>query len=256
VTEASTVPARGEHVIESVIKGIWWIPGRDMFLPDSHMYVVGTAQAADYTLVDCGLIEMGTYKLEQIENAGVSLGAIKRIIMTHTHVDHIGCLPEIKAAIPHAEVWVHKEEAAYLERGDDRIVFGNEMFESVIRSQYDIPEGFFAIEVQRKLEGEEEVDLGGIPFRVIHLPGHSAGSIGLFNEKHRLFMSGDTIYADGAIGRYDLMSADAAKLKQSLERIADLRVDILLPCHNRIVKGGANPMIRDTVRQWRALLGS
>lgn len=243
-------------MIESVIKGIWWIPGRDMFLPDSHMYIIGTAEAADYTLVDCGLIEMGAYKLQEIENAGVSLAAIKRIIMTHTHVDHIGCLPEIRAAIPHAEVWVHKDEAEYLERGDDRIVYGNEMFESVIRSQYNIPDRFFSIEVHRKLEGEEEVNLGGIPFHVIHIPGHSVGSIGLFNEKHRLFMSGDTIYADGAIGRYDLVSADSVKLKQSLQRIADLRVDILLPCHNRIVKGGAHPMIRDTVRQWGALLGT
>ncbi len=49
------------------------------------------------------------------------------------------------------------------------------------------------------------------------MPGHSAGSIGLFNNEHRLLMSGDTIYADGAIGRYDLVSANPADLKRSLE---------------------------------------
>ncbi len=243
-------------MIENVIEGVWWIPGRDRFLPDSHMYVIGKAEFAEYTLVDCGLMEMGAYKLEEIEHAGISLKTVKRIIMTHTHIDHIGCLPEILEAVPHAEVWIHKDEAAYLERGDDRIVYGNKMFESAIRSQYRVPDGTFTIQAHRKLEGEEEVKLGGIPFRILHIPGHSAGSIGLFNEEHRLFMSGDTIYADGAIGRYDLASADAGQLKKSLERIADLRVDILLPCHNRIVKGGADPMVRNTVRQWGALLGS
>lgn len=243
-------------MIEKVIEGVWWIPGKDRFFPDSHMYVIGTLEAADFTLVDCGLMEMGSHKVEEIEQAGIPLTMIKRIIMTHTHMDHIGCLPEILEAVPQAEVWIHQAEATFLERGDCRIVYGNQMFESVIRSQYKIPEGFFTIEVHRKIEGEEELLLGGIPFRILHLPGHSAGSIGLYNEKHRLFISGDTIYADGAIGRYDLVSADPGQLKHSLERIASLRVDILLPCHNRIVKGGADTMVKNTVRQWGALLGS
>ncbi len=175
--------------------------------------------------------------------------------MTHTHVDHVGCLAEVLRAIPHAEVWVHQSEAVLLEKGDSSIVFGNQVFESMIRAQYQIPDGFFKISVQRKLEGEEQLNLGGILFRVIHLPGHSIGSIGLFNEEHRLFISGDTIYADGAIGRYDLESADPAQLRKSLDQIADLGVNILLPCHNRIVKSGADPMVKNTVRQWAPLLG-
>ena len=82
------------------------------------------------------------------------------------------------------------------------------------------------------------------------------GSIGLFNEEHRLFISGDTIYADGAIGRYDLESADPAQLRKSLDLIAGLGVNILLPCHNRIVKSGADPMVKNTVLQWAPLLGA
>lgn len=241
-------------MIERVVEGVQWIPGRDKFLPDSHVYVIGKPESADFSLVDCGLMEMGSYKLEALESCGIPLRHVKRIIMTHTHMDHIGCLPEILEAIPDVEVWVHKEEALYLERGDDRIVFGNRMFESMIRAQYAMPKDFFTIKVHRKLEGGENLTLGGIPFRVIHLPGHSAGSIGLFNDEHKLFISGDTIYADGAIGRYDLFSADPTQLKQSLEHIAGLGVDILLPCHNRIVKGGAGPMVAQTVRQWGPLL--
>ena len=243
-------------MIEKVIDGVRWIPGKDRFLPDSHVYVIGKDGSEDFSLVDCGLMEMGSYKLDEIETAGIALKHVKRIIMTHTHIDHVGCLPEILQAIPHAEVWVHKDEAVYLERGDDRIVFGNPMFESVIRSQYDVPKDLFAIKIHRKLEGGELLSLGGVPFKVIHLPGHSIGSIGLFNEEHRLFMSGDTIYADGAIGRYDLVSADPAQLKKSLELVAGLNVDILLPCHNRIVRSGASAMVKNTVLQWGPLLAS
>jgi hydroxyacylglutathione hydrolase len=241
-------------VTQSVIEGIYWIPGKDRFIPDSHMYVVGKPDEQDYSLVDCGLLGMGSYKLEELDNIGVSLKHVKRIIMTHTHLDHIGCLPEILEAIPDAEVWVHRDEAIYLERGDPRIVFGNSMFESMLRSQYNVPKDLFTLNIHRKLEGGENLTLGGIPFEVVHVPGHSAGSIGLFNKEHKLFMSGDTIYADGAIGRYDLVSADPAELKRSLEKIDDLGIDILLPCHNRIVNGGAKPMVNNTVRQWAALL--
>jgi hydroxyacylglutathione hydrolase len=241
-------------VIEKVIEGVRWIPGKDRFLPDSHMYVIGKMESKDFTLVDCGLMEMGAYKLEELEQGGIPLHRIKRIIMTHTHLDHIGCISEILEAIPNCEVWVHKYEAEYLERGDDRIVFGNSMFESMIRSQYTIKENFFRVKVDRKLEGGETLSIGGLTFEVLYLPGHSIGSIGLFDREHKLFMSGDTIYADGAIGRYDLESADPGQLKDSLEKIASLGVDILLPCHNRIVRSAAGKMVRNTVKQWAPLL--
>jgi len=242
-------------VIEQVVDGVWWVPGRDKFFPDSHVYVIGKAGGGDFTLVDCGLTDMGTYKLEELDSAGIPLKEIRRVIMTHTHFDHIGCLPEIREAIPEIEVWVHKDEAAYLERGDPRIVYGNSMFESVVRSQYNLPDDFFRISVSRKLEGGEVLSLGGLTFRVIHLPGHSVGSIGLYNDGQRILLSGDTIYADGAIGRYDLVSADPSELKRSLHLVAELGVDVLLPCHNRIVKSGAGPMVLETVRQWAPLLG-
>ncbi len=241
-------------MIEHVIDGIRWIPGRDKFLPDSHVYVIGKPESHEITLIDCGLMEMGSYKLEALEQSNTSLEDVKRIILTHTHMDHIGCLRELLEALPGAELWVHESEASYLERGDSRIVFGNRMFESMIKSQYVLKDDSFTFRVDRKLQGGETIELGGIEMEILHLPGHSCGSIGLYSKSHRLLISGDTIYADGAIGRYDLFSADAAALKVSLEFIASLDIDVLLPCHNRIVRSGANPMIANTVRQWAPIL--
>ena len=241
-------------MVETVIEGVWCVFGKDDALPDSHMYVIGLAGSGDFTLVDCGLMEKGSYKIDELDRCGVSTKQVKRIIMTHTHLDHIGCLPELLEAIPQAEVWVHREEAHPLERGEEAIVFGNQLFESMVRSQYNIPRDYFRRDVHRKLEGGEDLSLGGISFQVLHLPGHSIGGIGLFNEEHRLLLSGDTIYADYAIGRYDLVSANGAQLKRSLEMIAGLGVEILLPCHNRIVKDAAGPMIDKTLEMWGPLL--
>lgn len=241
-------------MIEKVAEGILWVAGRDRFMPDSHMFVLGNVGSDDLTIIDCGIVEMGDYKLGELESYGISIKQVKRIIMTHTHLDHIGCLGEFLKQGPHIELWVHKDEAMYLEQGDDRIVYGNKMFESMIRSQYALPAGFFEFKVDKKLEGEEILDVDGNSFRVVHIPGHSIGSIGLYDEARRIFISGDTIYADGAVGRYDLFSADAEKLKESLEVISNLQIDILLPCHNRIVKGGADQMVKNTVQYWIPLL--
>jgi glyoxylase-like metal-dependent hydrolase (beta-lactamase superfamily II) len=220
------------------------------------MYVIGLPGSDDFTLVDCGLMDMGTYKLNEVDKLGVSPQSVKRIIMTHSHLDHIGCLPEIREALPHAEIWMHSEEARYLERDDETVVYGNRMFESMVRAQYTITKGRFVVPIKKKLEGGEALSLGGLEFKVVHIPGHSAGSIGLFSEDHKLLMSGDTIYADYAIGRYDLVSADPGQLKSSLELIAGMGIDKLLPCHNRIVNSGAEPMIKETVRQWTPMLAS
>ncbi|MGC8659607.1 MAG: MBL fold metallo-hydrolase [Desulfomonilaceae bacterium] len=241
-------------MVEKVTDGILWVAGRDKFMPDSHIYVLGDTESKNLTIVDCGIVEMGAYKIGELENYGIGLEQVKRIIMTHTHLDHIGCLREFLEKGSHIEVWVHKDEARYLEQGDDRVVFGNKMFESLVRSQYSIPSEFFQFAVNRKLEGGEIFDFDGANFEVIHVPGHSVGSIGLYDQTRKIFISGDTIYADGAIGRYDLFSADPNELKKSLINIASLEINTLLPCHNRIVRSGADEMVKNTVQHWLPLL--
>lgn len=241
-------------MFESIIEGVWWIPGRDKFLPDSHMYLIGLPSSEDFTLVDCGMMDMAEYKLEQINKIGIDRAAIKRVILTHTHIDHIGCLPELMEAMPHLQVWAHEAEASLLEKGDESIIMGSPAFEQMVRGQFSLPRGHFKTTVHRHLTGGEALTLGGLDFEVIHIPGHSTGSIGLFLRNEKLFLSGDTIYADGAIGRYDLVSADPLQLRDSLDRIASLGVNALLPCHNRVMKQGAERMIANTVYQWRRYL--
>ena len=60
------------------------------------------------------------------------------------------------------------------------------------------------------------------------------GGIGLYDSGRKILIPGDVVYADYAIGRFDLHGANGAKLKDSLMRLADLDVEILLPAHNRI----------------------
>ncbi len=241
--------------MEKVIEGIYFIPGRDEMIPDSHVYILGDAHSHDLSMVDVGLIGRGDEKLDHIERTGIGLKDIKRIILTHTHFDHIGCIKEMVKGLPDVEIWVHQIEGDYLERGDERIIHGNEMFAGFIRGQYGVSDGFYQLSVHRKLGEADVLEIGGLRWEVLHIPGHSAGGIGLYNAKNKVLIPGDTVYADYNIGRFDLYSADGSQLRRSLERLAQLDAEVLLPGHNRILKEGAGESIKKTLAQWKQYLG-
>ena len=235
---------------KKVAEGVWFIEGRDDMIPDSHMYVLGDPSTGDLTLVDAGLMGKGRYKMDSLAGLGLDPAHVKRVIMTHTHLDHIGCLPELLGEIPGVELWVHTAEAGPLEQGDDRCVYGMSMFKSMCESQYRIGPGMFTFTVHRKLEGGETVHLGGMAWEVLHIPGHSPGSIGLYNPSGKILIPGDVVYADNAIGRFDLHGASGAQHRESLLTLAELSVDILLPGHNRIMEKVPRGYIEATARQW------
>lgn len=233
-----------------ITDGVYFIQGQDEFLPDSHVYLVGEPASKDLSMIDVGLTGKGAYKVQAIKSLNIDLGSIKRIIMTHTHLDHIGCLSEVRKAIPGAELWVHKLEADLLEGGDDRGVYGMNEFKGMCQSQYGLTADSFKVTVDRKLEGGESLDIGGMTWEVIHIPGHSMGGIALYHRSLKILIPGDVVYADYAIGRFDLYGADGAQLKQSLMNLAQLEVDVLLPGHNQIAKDLPADYIMKTLKMW------
>jgi glyoxylase-like metal-dependent hydrolase (beta-lactamase superfamily II) len=238
-----------------ITEGVFYIPGQDAFMPDAHAYVLGKPSSQNLSLIDAGVVGKGDYKIQSIQGEGVDLSSIKRIIMTHTHLDHIGCVAEILKQIPWAELWVHHLEADLLEQGEEKAVYGMDMFRVVCQLQFHLKPGAFKFQVHRKLEGGEILDLGDTVWEVIHIPGHSMGSIGLYHRPMKILIPGDVVYADHAIGRFDLYGADGPELKKSLMRLAELEVDTLLPGHNRIVKNLQKDYILKTARQWESHLG-
>jgi hydroxyacylglutathione hydrolase len=237
-----------------VTQGVYFIQGQDEMIPDAHVYVVGDPASGDLSMVDAGLVGKGGYKIESLRKLGLDPAAIKRIIMTHTHLDHIGCLAEIKKEIPQAELWVHKLEAEPLERGDDRTVYGMDMFKGMCQTQYSLKPDAFTFTVDRKLEGGELLEIGDMAWDVVHIPGHSAGGIALYNKATGVLIPGDVVYADHSIGRFDLHGADPAALRDSLYRLADLKVGILLPGHNSVVRNVPSDYIRSTAKMWEEYL--
>jgi glyoxylase-like metal-dependent hydrolase (beta-lactamase superfamily II) len=237
-----------------ITEEVFYIPGQDAFMPDSHAYVLGEPTSEDLSLIDAGLLGKGSYKIQSIQKAGIKLSSIKKIILTHTHLDHIGCVAEILKQLPWAELWMHCSEADLLGQGNERGVYGMDTFRKLCQLEYGLKAGAFKFKVDRKLQGGETLDLDNTVWEVLHIPGHSMGSIGLYHRSMKILIPGDVVYSGHAIGRFDLYGADASELKKSLFRLAELEVDILLPGHNQIVEAVPKGYILKTARQWEPYL--
>jgi hypothetical protein len=91
-------------------------------------------------------------------------------------MDNIGCLAEIQAQIPWAELWMHTLEAEPLEQGDERAVYGMDMFRSMCEAQYGLKPGAFKFQVDFRLQGGENLEIGGMTWercglrRLCHRP--------------------------------------------------------------------------------------
>ncbi|HCM27016.1 MAG TPA: MBL fold hydrolase [Treponema sp.] len=141
------------------------------------------------------------------------------VLLTHGHFDHLAALPELLAAFRDdgepPVVAIHLADAAYL--GPQAKAAHLRDFALAGAAEY--VRGLWR-PMPTATRYLAEGDLIG-PFRVLHLPGHTPGSIALLQEGEGILFSGDTLFA-GGVGRTDLPGGNAAALDRSLSRLLAL----------------------------------
>jgi glyoxylase-like metal-dependent hydrolase (beta-lactamase superfamily II) len=138
------------------------------------------------------------------------------ILLTHGHFDHIAALPQLAAAyaaLSAPVIAIHREEADSLGPGSYPVHCRN--FSAAAGNTYyldalweDMPSPAVIL---------SEGDTIG-PFRVLHLPGHTPGSVAFYDEQAKVLFSGDTLFR-GDYGRTDLPGGDTVKMLASLKRL-------------------------------------
>ena len=137
----------------------------------------------------------------------------KAILLTHGHFDHVmgidGWVKEFQ--IP---VYLHEEEKTILEEPGLNLsdLFGTS----------------YAYNQTQCLRDGEMLELAGFRFRVIHTPGHTAGSCCYYEEAEKVLISGDTLFCQ-SVGRSDFPTGSAATLIRSIkEKLFILPDDVMV----------------------------
>jgi hydroxyacylglutathione hydrolase len=163
---------------------------------------------------------------------------VERIVLTHRHYDHSGGAAGMSRELD-APVYIHEAGVAAM-RGGDGEDSGAWMFGGELEP----------VEARPLREGDV-IDVGGALYEVLHTPGHSPDAIALWDREALVLVPGDTVYADGGIGRWDLAGGDHGQLVRSLERLSRLGAESMYPAHGPAVEAGATEHILRGLRMAR-----
>lgn len=131
---------------------------------------------------------------------------VKYIILTHAHADHIGALAKVQK-YTNAKILVHiKDLEMLLEK--------QENYSDMLKVEKQNIDEMLV----KTVKDTDVIDVGNLKFEIIHTPGHSAGSICIFEVNNYKLFTGDTIFSD-SYGRYDLYSGDFNDMVKSLRHI-------------------------------------
>ncbi len=214
------------HVHPLIRCNIWHVRGRDKDL-----------------LVDTG-IGLGSLKDEIQDLADKPVSAVA----THIHYDHVGCLHEFGERIMHRiEAPRMADYSEFAPLSTD--TFPKDILDGLVAAGYERPKegllvdavhaegfdldsyGIVSTPVTRAVEEGDIIDIGDRHFEVLHLPGHSPGSMGLWEAASGTLFSGDAIY-DGPL-LDDLPDSDVTAYIATMKRLKELPV--------QVVHGGHEP---------------
>lgn len=172
------------------------------------------------TLIDPGHLHLLPELERRMAEDGFRLSDVHLAVATHPHPDHCEALPALQAR--GSRIAMHEEAEAFLTQ---------------FRAQWEAMTGkkVPAFRVDFHLR-QGRLQLGSETFRVLETPGHAPGSICLYWEEEKALFSGDVIFVQ-SVGRVDLPGGNDALLLQSLDRLMELDVELLLPGHGPYLEG-------------------
>ncbi|HYE03722.1 MAG TPA: MBL fold metallo-hydrolase [Phycisphaerales bacterium] len=183
-------PDRSTARLERHVLGPW----------ETNCYVVTAGAPAPGR--PCWVVDAGFEPealVASVRRAGLRPAAL---VLTHCHLDHIAGVNAVLGAFPDAMLLVHRDERDWLTDA-----------EANLSALIGMP--VTARAADRLLDEGDRLTLDGLEFEVRHVPGHSPGSIALYQAESGAVISGDALFA-GSIGRTDFPGSDFETLDRSI----------------------------------------
>ena len=167
-----------------------------------YTYVVYDPEEKEAAIIDPGMSRKEEFEaLEKfIEREGLK---VTHLINTHLHIDH---------AI--ADNWVKEKYGVPVEAHAEDALLGERMKQQAL--MFGLRASDVAVEIDRTLKEGDVIKIGRGELQVLHVPGHSPGSICLYDKADDFVIVGDTLF-QGSIGRTDLPGGNHRQLVDAIK---------------------------------------
>lgn len=195
---------------------VYQIGGERLSYPeDCCVYLV--EGGPESVLIDTGAGESAPLLIDNMTRSGIDITAIKHIIATHGHIDHIGGLKALQESLQ-AEIIAHQLELPAIQEGLPHLTAA---------SWYGVD--YQKVVVDRVLKGrQEKVMAGNMELVCLHTPGHTAGGISVYVDIGGLrILFGQDIH--GPFNKE--WGSDMKQWRNSMQVLLDLEADILCEGH-------------------------
>ena len=204
----------------------------------SHNYLIRAAYRN--VLIDSGLDQNFLYLQEQIISLGLKVKDIDVVINTHEHVDHIGSNRYFQES---ALIAAHRFAATKITLEDHYVT----LYRSGDRNE--VP-----LRIHLWLENRSLFDLGSHTLEVIHTPGHTSGSICIYEFKTKVVFSGDTVFAGGTLS-YIAESGSVGDYINSITRLEARKISKIFPGHGEICQNPEQDLSQAIINAKKLLQG-
>jgi glyoxylase-like metal-dependent hydrolase (beta-lactamase superfamily II) len=205
--------------------------------PSALGEVYGVGTPGGMILIDCGIPVKGMAIVrEALEHHGVG-GRVSHLIITHAHFDHAGCAKELQDA--GAKIIAGKEDAPCCAAG------------GLVGTPFGDENIFPAFTPDITIEGDKTLELNGIAFEFIKIPGHTPGSIAVrarIDGKTALF-TGDMLALDGrnlndiTFGWQGDPGYHRQTVLESILKLSKYDADMILPGHGKVCMRGGSRLL-------------
>lgn len=187
-----------------------------------------------YTLIDTGSSNRRTEIEKALEEVGCKPGNLNLIVLTHGDFDHTGNAAYLRNNFG-TKIAMHHDDSGMLERGD--MFFNRHKPNILIRMMLPIVSIIFGFGKSERCKPDLYIEDGydfseyGFDAKVVYIPGHSKGSIGILSTDGELFC-GDLL-ENIKKPAFSSIIDDLAAANTSIEKLKSLKINTVYPGHGK-----------------------
>jgi len=180
--------------------------------------------------------------LTQMKEFGINVDKIKKLLILHSHFDHVGIVPYFKRNYPEIEVFASAPAWKILTM--PKAIETVNLFSQIVANQMGLGDGLNAFDSDWRddvsgttVSEGDRIDLGGVTLSIMETPGHSSCSITAYEPNLKVLFASDAVGIPYRETAFPSGNSNYTQFQESLERLKPLQVDYLCADHYGYVTG-------------------